>query len=357
MQKQIHGGDIYSSHYQMDFSTSISPLGVPDTVRKAYLEAVLTLHQYPDVECRELRQALSEHYSVPKDWLICSSGAAELIYAIAFAKRPRTALLLEPSFSEYETSVRLSGCQDVRFYTCREETGFLVGTDLLEMITDDLDIFFLCNPNNPTGVLVPQELMLEIVLRCKQKNVLLVLDECYVGLLRQPKQVTMLRQIGGNENLFLINAFTKMYAMPSLRLGFGISSDTVFLEKVRDLLQPWNVSGPAQACGIAALQDPGYVRRVRICVREEMTYLRETFDRIGITWYGSEGNFMFFKGPEDLFSRCGREGILIRDCSSYRGLGPGFFRVAAKTRRENEKLCGILENIYHENHRRGKPED
>lgn len=354
MQAQVHGGDIYSADYSYDFSTSISPLGMPEGVRAAYLEAAGTIAQYPDVRCRRLKAAISGGLSVPKDWIVCSGGAAELIYAVAYAVRPGKALLVAPSFIEYEKALRLSGCGEIRTYLCREENGFLIGEDLLDQITDDLDLFYLCNPNNPTGVLVPFELMLEIVDRCRQKKVLLVLDECYVGLLRHPKQVTMIRRLEGNEFLFILNAFTKMYAMPGVRLGFGLCCNRPLLEKVRNCMQPWNVSTAAQACGLAALQDQAYVRRVRDVIVEEMEYLQSSFDRMGIEWYGSSANFMFFRGPVDLFDRCAREGILIRDCSNYRGLEPGYFRVACKGRRENEKLCGILAGIYAEEEYRSR---
>ena len=348
MQSQVHGGDIYSAEYSNDFSISTSPLGMPDGVRKAYIESANTLSQYPDVRCRELRTVISKEFLIPKEWIVCSAGAAELIYAVANAIRPRSGLVIAPSFSEYETALRLSGCTDIRFYTCREESGFLIGEDILDLITDDLDLFDLCNPNNPTGVLVSFELMLEIVERCRQKHVLLVLDECYVGLLRYPKQVTMLRRLEGNDYLFILNAFTKLYSVPGLRLGVGVTSSRPLLEKVRSCMQPWNVSSAAQACGIAALRDKAYVHRVRETVQEEMDFLKSSFDRIGITWYGSSSNFMFFRGPEDLFDRCAAEGILIRDCSNYRGLEPGYFRVSCRMRRDNEKLCGILAGIYAE---------
>lgn len=348
MQKQIHGGDIYSGQYSLDFSISVSPLGIPESVKLAYADAAGSIGQYPDIHCRKLRKALSVRYSLPQDWIVCSGGAAELIFAAALARRPRKALLISPCFSEYEAALRLSGCTDIRYYECTREHGFLIREDILDMITDDLDMFYLCNPNNPTGVLVPDELMLEIAETCRRRKVLLVLDETYVGLLRQPKQVTLRRRLEGNDFLFIIDAFTKMYALPGLRLGFGMASDSMLIEKVRSCMQPWNVSAPAQACGLAALEDEAYVRKARQTVREEMTFLRESFDRIGITWYGSSVNFMFFRGPEDLADRCGREGILIRDCSSYRGLEPGYFRVSCRNRRDNEKLCGILAGFYAE---------
>lgn len=355
MQTQVHGGDIYSAEYAYDFSTSISPIGVPEGVRAAYAEAAATLDLYPDVRCRKLKKAISQASSVPEDWIVCSAGAAEVIYAIAYAVSPHSALLLAPSFSEYETALRMSGCRDIRYYTCREENGFLIGEDILDCITEDLDIFYLCNPNNPTGVLVPFELMLEIVEACRKKGVLLVLDECYVGLLRHPKQVSMVRRLEGSDSLIIVNAFTKTYALPGLRLGYALSSNRHLIEKVRSCMQPWNVSETAQLCGIAALKEDDYIRRARNAVVEEMSFLKSSFDRMGITWYGSSVNFMFFRGPADLFDRCAARGILIRDCSNYRGLGPGFFRVACRSRRENEKLCGSLAEIYtEENYRSGK---
>lgn len=138
MQSQVHGGDIYSAEYQLDFSTSISPLGIPEGVKKAYLEAAGTIGQYPDVRSRALRSALSISLSVPEDWIVCSSGAAEMIFAVANAARPKRALLPVPSFSEYEAALRLSGCSDIRFYEEREELGFLIREDILDDITDEI---------------------------------------------------------------------------------------------------------------------------------------------------------------------------------------------------------------------------
>jgi len=146
----------------------------------------------------------------------------------------------------------------------------------------------------------------------------------------------------------ILNAFTKLYAIPGLRLGYGITSDLRLLERITACLQPWNVSVPAQRAGVAALKEKAYVEESRLVIARELRYLKQNFERIGITYYDSEVNYLLFEGPEDLYETCAKNGFLIRECSNYRGLNRGVFRVSVRTRRENEELCGFFSTIFRE---------
>lgn len=350
-----HGGDIYTREYRIDFSANINPLGTPKRVLEAACRGVAHAAEYPDVECRRLKAAISRREAVPEEWIVCGNGAAELIFALALAVRPKRALLIAPGFAEYEQALRAAGCGcEIRFYQCRKENGFQPGNDYLEQITEDLDLLFLCNPNNPTGLLMPEALLEQIVLRCREKGVLLVADECFNGLLLQGEAVSLKKKLGEMPGLFLLKAFTKLYAMAGLRLGYGLCSDGALLERIKQVIQPWNVSIPAQMAGTAAMEETGFERESRDYVAGERRFLKQGFQRLGIRFYDSQANYLFFEGPPDLYEHCAGEGILIRDCSNYRGLEPGYFRIAVKKRRENEELLRVLEQVWP--HRDGKEE-
>ena len=315
----VHGGDIYSKEYRLDFSANINPLGMPEAVREAACRGVELSVHYPDVWCRELRDALGREFAVPADHIICGNGAAELIFALAQALRPRKALLVSPGFAEYELALRSVGCE-IAFYECRPEKGFVLQEDYLQAVTEELDMVFLCNPANPTGVLLPRELPGRIADRCREKKVLMVLDECFNGFLDEPEKATLIPQVMEKGGLFILGAFTKLYAMAGLRLGYGICRDKVILEKMRSVLQPWNVSLPAQMAGRAALEQKEYVRQSRECVKTERSFLIRKLRELGMTCYASSANFVFFHGPAGLTEKCEKRGILIRDCSNYRTL-------------------------------------
>ncbi len=346
MQTQIHGGDIYSAQYRLDFSTNINPLGTPQSVRRAVVHSVGELGHYPDVRCRELRAALSENLRISANWIICGNGAAELIFAVAMAVHPHSALLICPGFSEYEKALRVSGCRDIRYYLCTRGQGFKVGEDILERIDRDIDMMYLCNPVNPTGVRIGQDLMVRIMEKCRENHVLLVMDESYLELSGQPEDYSLIGHVADDPYLLVIRSFTKTYAMPGIRLGYCITSNKVLRDQIHDAIQPWPASIPAQRAGVAALKETDYLEESRRLIRRERQYLMQQFDRIGITYYESESNFLFFEGPEDLLQQCTKKGILIRDCSSFRSLTPGYYRISIHKRRDNEELCGVLSDIY-----------
>ncbi len=344
---QVHGGDIYTREYRLDFSANINPFGMPPSVREAAIKGVEFSEHYPDVECRKLREAISCLEEIPEKQIICGNGAAELIFGLTLALKPKRALLVTPGFAEYEQALQAADCK-ITYYACRPESGFLLEEDYLEQITEELDLLFLCNPNNPTGLLIPEELLEQILDRCREKQVLAVLDECFNGLTDQGEDLSMKRMLPANPWLFLLKAFTKLYGMAGLRLGYGISWNEELLWKMRQVLQPWNVSLPAQMAGVAAVKEQEFAKKSRSYLAKEREWLKSELKELGFFCYDSRANYIFFQGQKDLWQQCMEQGILIRDCSNYRGLEPGYFRIAVRTRQENRELLQILKIILEE---------
>lgn len=338
----FHGGDVYSQPVRMDFSANVNPYGAPEAVKAAVREAASKLTDYPDPYCGLLREKLAALNGVDRENVICGNGAAELIYQFAAALRPKKTLLPVPSFADYEGALAAAGCSPT-LHPLRRENGFLLTEDFLKAIGDGTDLILLCSPNNPTGRSVPRALLLAILDRCRKTGAWLFLDECFIELTDEDKAFSLINHLREGDPVFLLRAFTKAYGMAGLRLGYGLCKDRDLLERMCRLSQPWNVSTPAQAAGLAALDCPDWPKEAQVLFRTEKPFLQAGLTALGFTVLPGDANFLFFSGAPQLYEKLRAWGVLIRDCSNYRGLGPGDCRIAVRTRRENEALLKTME--------------
>lgn len=349
----LHGGNIYDEKIQtlnkkngtelLDFSANLNPLGIPDRVRRAVVEAIDQAQHYPDPLCRKLKAALAEEYQLPEICFICGNGGAELIYRLVYALRPKRALLTAPTFAEYEEALKQTGTE-LLFYRMGED--FQVRDDILEQLDASVDVMFLCNPNNPTGLLISQDLLLQILAKAQQCGIFLVLDECFLDFTGQEER-SLISCIEKCSRLFLLKSFTKMYAMPGIRLGYGISSNWELLDKMEAAGQCWGVSVLASEAGIAALKEKDYKQKAVRLVQKERAFLKKELERIGLKVWDGQADYLFFQAPgiPDLYERLLPFGILIRRCGNYRGLDDTFYRVAVKAHETNQRLVNALNKI------------
>ena len=350
MERELtHGGDwagfaLAHGCQPLDFSANISPLGVPRGVQNALREAAGQADRYPDPLYRELRGALSKQEGVPAEWVLCGSGAADLIFRAVLALRPRRALVTAPAFTEYEAALETVGCA-VEQYALRPEADFRLQPDILEKITPETDLLFLCEPNNPTGVTTSRPLLLRILERCRETGTRLVVDECFGDFLDEPEAHTLKNALADFPNLLLLKAFTKLYGMAGVRLGYALCADTELLERMRRAGQPWAVSSLAQAAGLAALKETDYVRQVWALVAEERPWLAEQLERLGLRVVPGEANYLLFRSEMPLMEPLGQRGILLRRCGNYEGLDDTWYRIAVRTRAENRRLIAALEEV------------
>lgn len=344
MSHMLHGGDIYTYQGALDFSVNINPLGPAEEVVSAAKSAVDEMERYPDPGCRALRAKLSKKLQVPEDFLIFGNGAAELMFTLTLAERPRKAVIAAPAFAEYERALLAADCE-VQYYYRREETGFILEEDFLDMLRNDVDMVFLCSPDNPVGNAIESRMLRRILGCCEEKNILLVLDECFIDFMEGGREATLLEETKRTGNLLLLRAFTKIHALPGLRLGFGICGDKELLARMSAATQPWNISIPAQAAGLAALRGEERIKKTREYVAKERTWLQERLQELGITYFPSQVNYLLFKSEQNLFGELLKKNILIRDCQNYEGLEKGFYRIAVRKRKENEELVEALRQI------------
>ena len=342
MSAWTHGGD--DTGTLADFSANVSPLGVPDGVRAALSEAISCADRYPDPFCRRLCEAIAATDNAPPEFVLCGNGASDLIFRAALAGRPKRGIVLAPTFSEYEAALTLAGCDVVR-YPLRAERGFRLDDDFLGVLTPETDAVFLCQPNNPTGATVPKTRLLRVLERCRDIDCRLILDECFLGFLDRPENFTLSESLRGFPNLLILRAFTKLYGMAGARLGYVLCADAAFLERMRRCGPPWSVSGLAQAGGVAALRESGYVNAVRRLVSRERLKLYAELCAAGLRVVPGEANFLLFQSPVALDAPLRERGICIRNCGDFPGLDAAWYRVAVRTEAENRRLIAALREV------------
>lgn len=328
-----HGGDIYTNLGKIDFSANINPLGMPENVALSAKNAVDYANVYPDVNCLKLKKAISKRENIAEENIICGNGAAELIFAVCMAKKPKHTVVICPSFEEYRQALEAVDCEITNFYL-KEENDYKLDEDFLDVLTPRCDIIFVCNPNNPTGQMVEKELFIKIIEKCLANDILLVADECFNDFISLKERYS----VKGTENILILKAFTKMYAMAGIRLGYGISTNIELLKKMQMCMQPWSVSVVAQAAGVVAAKEVNFAEKTLCIIEEEKEYLLKEMALLAKKVYGFSANYIFFKERKDFAERMLLRGIIIRNCSNYQGLEEGFFRIAIKGHEDNLKL-------------------
>lgn len=347
--KLVHGGDWagYRAEFgcdALDFSANVSPLGLPTGVAAAITNALPTADRYPDPLCRELRAALAGAEGVPADWILCGNGAADLIFRLALAVRPRRALLPAPTFAEYEAALQTVGCAVQRVFL-REENEFAVTEEFIDAVTPETDIVFLCQPNNPTGQVTPPALVERLVRRCAECGAVLVVDECFLDFLPDRDAWTAKQLLRDAPQLVILKAFTKLYAMAGVRLGYALCGDATLLEKMRGAGQPWAVSSLAQAAGLAALQETAYAGAVRALIAEQRPRMAAGLRALGLRVMDGQANYLLFRATPDFGEKLRRRGAVVRSCANYPGLDAAWYRTAVRTAEENTRLLQIMGEI------------
>lgn len=356
----MHGGDIYSKKIKLDFSVSINPLGASGNVKRAVAEAleadVSVIEQYPDQKCRKLRFALADKLKIPESWILFGNGASEIIPALMRALKVRRGLLLAPCFSGYERSFKSLGeCGisiEYSFFTLSRQANFQLDEKHLEELekcikTQKPDILLVTNPNNPDGSIKTLALMEELALCCRSNGTKLLIDECFMKLSEDCEKYTFVSRLADYPEVIVLGAFTKSYAMPGLRLGYLLCADESIIEKTSLQLAEWSVSSLAQAAGLAALQDGGYLERSRKLIQEERRFLCAGLEKLGFTVFSSSSCFILFYSQKEnrLREKLINCGILIRDCSDFPGLGTGFYRIGIKSHAENQLLLESIKAV------------
>jgi threonine-phosphate decarboxylase len=345
-----HGGNIYllaerlgiRENEVIDFSASINPLGVPESVLSTLTKQMKYLCNYPDPETKKLRLKIAEHVGVSRDSILCGNGSTELIYLFARTLGPKTVLIPAPTFSEYERAARGQRAV-IEYFRLKKEDAFDVSADaFISAMSGNangsrpFDMAFLCNPNNPTGRLIKREDMLKIADAARNRGCYLVADEAFIDFC---PGASIADQVNSNPYLVVLRSLTKMYALSGLRVGYAILPQSL-LDAVREVKEPWTVNSLAQVAGVAALDDEAYRAETFAVIAREKRELQEGFGRMGISYLPSSANYYLLRmqRAQEVSAGLREKGILVRECSNFIGLDSSYIRVAVKSAHDNAKL-------------------
>ncbi|MCX3066488.1 threonine-phosphate decarboxylase CobD [Cetobacterium somerae] len=346
----LHGGNIYKLKRDngievLDYSSNINPLGVPSSFKKAVIENFETLEKYPDIDYVELRTAIGNYNNCHIDNVVVGNGATEVLFLYMKAVKAKKVLIIAPTFAEYERAARAAG-RDVKFFPLSKDFS-LNENMLLDFITDE-DVVVMCNPNNPTGKFQNLEKIKKLADFLERKNKKLFIDEAFIEFVDNWKDKTAF--LLKHKNVFILRALTKFFALPGVRLGYGLTYNEAILNEIKNIREPWSVNGVAEIAGKTMLLDTLYIHETENWIKKEKLWFYEELckiDNIEVT--PTETNFILVKllndNAKSFRKKMIENGVLVRDASNFMFLDESYIRLAIKDRKKNEQVLEALRRV------------
>lgn len=352
-----HGGNVlalanqlgYKRQDCLDFSANINPLGVSERVKAGLLADWDLLTHYPDLHYQTSRERLAEHHGLDAEAVLLANGAVELFYDLARALKPSKVLLLQPTFLEYEVAFAQVGTA-ISYLTLTEPDYSWDVERLLSQIEEfgAGDMVLLCNPNNPTGSLVTNTLLRDLATVLLSRQITLVLDEAFADFLEDEEQHSFVSDLKAFANVLIVRSLTKFYAIPGLRLGYALTYNRSYLEAIEQIRPPWTVNALAEVALSLLLDDKPYQQKTKAWVTTEKAFLYQGLSAFKqLVPLKPTVNYIFFKylGDLDLREVLRQRKIFIRSCANYPSLTDKHYRVAVRSRSENECLLATLADV------------
>ncbi|MDH3361979.1 MAG: histidinol-phosphate transaminase [Nitrosopumilus sp.] len=342
----IHGGkDHLIKPDVIDFSSNITPIGVPKSVKTILKKNLDNIQRYPDYNSSKVISSLTKYIKLDKRYLLVGNGAIEIIYnfCFAFLSKNTKVLIPVPTFQEYELAAKLNNCK-VSYFTTMN-------------LSENLDQFlskipkqgcvFLCNPNNPTGKLLSKNQILVIIKTAKNLSSIVFIDECFIEMVPDSNQSTI-SYVKKYDNVFVLRSLTKSFGLAGIRIGYAASSKQM-IEILQKIKIPWSVNSLAQDAASIALKNKSHIKKSNYVIKKELNYLMNAISQLnGFNCYDSTTNFILIKTKHNstkLQQKLLKHKILIRDCKNFRGLDNHHIRIAVKSHKDNLKLVRALEKI------------
>jgi len=312
-----------------------NPLGPPPAAVRAVTECARGISVYPESDASDLRDAISKYTGHPAEKIVASAGMDGVIDTLMRILMPGDAIIPTPTFSYYAISVQAHHGTPV--FAPRDRDFAIDPQDILSQVTGETRVVFLCSPNNPSGNLIPESDLRMILERLEGGSAIVFLDEAYVEF----SKASLIHLVREYDNLVVGRTLSKAFGLAGLRVGYAVMPERIREQYMR-YATPFAVSSLATAAGIAALGDKEHLKRSVDLVREG----REELMGIPFHVYPSDANFVLVDvSPHGSGAVCdflARKGIIVRDCSSFRGAGDSLVRVSVGTAEQNERVMGAF---------------
>ncbi len=334
----------------LDFSANINPLGPPGWLRSLINRDLHLVSHYPDPECATLINTISIKYQIDADLIVAANGSTELLHLLPDLLHRKRVIVPVPCYIDY-LSVFEEGGFEVIPVMCESADQFSLPIDKISEQIKGNDAVIFGNPVNPTGAAVENAQILELA--AQHRETMFIIDEAFHDF------ISPFQTVGGQAaNIITLNSLTKFFAMPGLRVGFGIFPEPL-CSTIKRTMPPWSVNVLAQRAAVEALQDDEYCRRTEAVCRELRAELQQSLGELGhLRVFDSTVNYLLVKlenrmSAEELYRMMLRDRLVIRRCGNYKGLDDRYFRVAVRRKEENERLVESLRRILSDDKKGG----
>lgn len=357
----FHGSDIEKicEYYHLkkediiNFGANVNPLGLSASVKAALASHLDILSSYPDREYTSLREVLSAYCRIPSDYILPGNGSSELISLLIDALSPKHTLILGPTYSEYSRELSFSGSTQ-EYYHLKEEQDFRLDADDLctVLAKGNYDLLIICNPNNPTSSAILHDDMEKLLCFCADHGVFVMIDETYVEFAPDIEDVTAVPFTQRFTNLCVLRGVSKFFAAPGMRLGYAVTGNPDFLRKMKEKQIPWSLNSAGAYAGELLFQDQDYIDRTRQLILTERGRMYDALSQLAsFKVFQPYANFLLLKILKeektafDVFETCIKNGLMIRDCSSFQCLDGEFVRFCIMMPEDNSRLLKVLEKV------------
>lgn len=333
----------------ISFSANVNPLGVSPLLRKTLSDKIDAITSYPDREYVSLRRCIGEYCGADPENIIVGNGSTELISLFIQIERPKKAIVIGPTYSEYEREISLGGGAAL-YYPLKEQDDFRLNvTDFIAHLNESIDLLVICNPNNPTSSCIRRKDMRRILDACKEYDIFVMVDETYVEFAEQMQEIDAVPLANYYNNIIILRGTSKFFASPGLRLGYAITGNRDLIKAVNTRKNPWTINSLAVIAGETMFGDMDYIRKTKDLISSERRRIYDFFSRSDqFKVYEPNGNFMLAKilkenlTSQDLFDRAIMQKMMIRDCSTFPFLDNRYIRFCFMNKEDNDRLIACL---------------
>lgn len=333
----------------VSFADNVNPLGISPKLRETLSDRIDSIMTYPDREYTSLRNKIASYVKAQVQDIIVGNGATELISLFIQIIKPKKAMIVGPTYSEYEREVSLGGGCTL-YYRLEEKNDFKIDIDALDKeLNSDIDLLVICNPNNPTSTAISRPDMRRILDICKKKGIFVMVDETYVEFTEDIHNISSIPLTKHYNNIVILRGISKFFAAPGLRLGYAVCGNTDLIKEMNQRKNPWTINSLAAIAGEIMFTDEEYIAKTRHLISTERDRVyRLLMDCPDIKVYKPTANFVLVQilkddiNSMDIFEASVKKGYLIRDCSTFPFLSDRFFRFCFMTAKQNDSLLSIL---------------
>ncbi|MBQ8662647.1 MAG: aminotransferase class I/II-fold pyridoxal phosphate-dependent enzyme [Eubacterium sp.] len=331
------------------FSANVNPLGVSPLLRATLAEKIDAITSYPDREYTSLRKCIADYCGTTYENILVGNGSTELISLFIQIRQPKKALILGPTYSEYERSISLEGGTSL-YYPLKEEDNFQLDTDdFIAKLNENIDLIVLCNPNNPTSTAITRKEMRKILDACKQYDIFVMVDETYIEFSNNYDAINSVPLTAHYNNIIILRGTSKFFAAPGLRLGYAITGNRDLIDYINTHKNPWMINSLAVVAGEIMFQDKDYIAKTKALISSERDRMYKAFEaHPDFKPYPASGNFILVRLLKEdmtsdmMFERAIKEKMMIRDCSSFPFLDQHYIRFCMMSPEDNDRLLNCL---------------